>query len=267
MLGSNWQRNFLKQGFLQLREAVQPMVCGVIRDEVAQLICEADGSPQLGADWIRGQREALIVMRDPAMPHKPDPVANVASLFNLHEWPALRHVLIPDVRQLLCAFLGKNVDMVQSQIYFAHPDSAGYPWHQDTVLLPVDSRQAVGMMVALTELSLDCGAPTLIPGSHRSGDVRYHHHAQTLFPGMVKISQDEPRQTAVMGVGDIMLMHPKLVYRLSENVTGQRGQVLFLQFARQGAKPLKGKNLDSYLPVAASRGDVAKETESIVAVG
>lgn len=266
MLGSNWQRNFLKQGFLQLREAVQPMVCGVIRDEVLQLIREADDHPQSGADWIRGEREALIVMRDPAMPNKSDPVANVASLFNLHEWPALRHVLIPDVTQLLCAFLGKNVDMVQSQVYFAHPDSAGYPWHQDTVLLPVDSRQAVGMMVALTELSLECGAPTLIPGSHRGGDVRYHHHGQTLFPGMVKVSQNEPRHSAVMGVGDIMLIHPKLVYRLSENCTGQRGQVLFLQFASQGAQPLKGKNLDSYLPVAASRG-VVTEAEEIRAAG
>lgn len=266
MLGSNWQRNFLKQGFLHLREAVQPMVCGVIRDEVAELISEADAQPPTGVEWIRHQREALIVMRDTAMPKKADPIASVSSLFNLHEWPALRHVLIPDVKQVLCTFLGKDIDMVQSHVFFVHPDSAGYPWHQDTVLLPVDSRQAVGMAIALTELSLDSGAPTLIPGSHRSGDVRYHHHARALFPGTVKIAGDEPCHTTVMGVGDVMLIHPKLIYRLSENRTGQRGQILFLQFARQHAEPLKGKNLDSYLPVAVSR-DGAGEAKVLRAAG
>lgn len=266
MRGSDWQRNFLKQGFLHLRAAVQPMVCGVIRDEVLQLIVEADTPPQAGSDWVRRQREALIVTRETAIVANSDPVAKVASLFNLHEWPELRHVVTTDVKQLLCAFLGKDVDMVQSHVFFAHPDSAGYPWHQDTVLLPVDSRQAVGMAVALTELSLESGAPTLIPGSHRSGDVRYHHQARALFPGVVKIAGDEPCHTAVMGVGDVMLIHPKLIYRLSENRSGQRGQILFLQFARQHAEPLKGKNLDSYLPVAVSRGS-AGETEAIRAAG
>ncbi len=165
----------------------------------------------------------------------------VSKIFKLHRRPVFLDFLRQaEVRDVVTAALGADVDCFLSQFIFKNPGAWGQPWHQDSYYFPFEpARPIIGLWLAVTEATLDNGCLHVLPGSQKEP---VHAHVPDQRPGAnygyVEIVDHDmsASQPCLLQPGDLMVFDSHLMHRSTDNVSSGIRAAMVWHFCRAGTR-------------------------------
>jgi ectoine hydroxylase-related dioxygenase (phytanoyl-CoA dioxygenase family) len=131
-----------------------------------------------------------------------------------------------------------SVRIFHDQILFKKPRSQSTPFHQDLVYWPLDTKNAMGMWMALCEVTIDMGPIKFAKGSHKNGLLSHHaisDQSEEYFDGII----DENGYEIVsipMRAGDATFHNGFLIHGAAENKTDTIREAMIVTFFEDGTR-------------------------------
>ncbi len=100
----------------------------------------------------------------------------------------------------------KAVRLYHEQLLFKPPGGAPSYWHQDQYFWPIETTQALGTWMPLTDISETMGALRFVRSSHKLGDLGQHDieaSSEEFFNSVIKKHRFEIIQVKSMKAGDM----------------------------------------------------------------
>jgi phytanoyl-CoA hydroxylase len=185
-----------KEGYVIVREAIDPALTGEAQDHVRWLIEQNPGvRPE--------QLHAHLAQTDPF-------------------WIRL----ISDSRLVDIAeqFVGPNVALFATH-YICKPPKDGQPvlWHQDGSYWPLEPMDVVTLWLAVSDSTPENGCMRVVPGTHRLklGEVQERNDvASVLGSSMDPRLVDETRAVdVILKAGDVSIHHPNTIHGSEANTS------------------------------------------------
>jgi phytanoyl-CoA hydroxylase len=193
------RRAFRDEGYVIVRDAIEPQLLATSREVAAGLIAWASRN---GPDRLS----------DHYLPHRPDQGA-LYDVYQRHpHFVALaRH---PKVIEAIRQVYADSFFLYENSLLFKPRGSENeVPWHQDFMSRPHEPFKIIAWM-ALDDVDVDNGAVRVVPGTHRRGYLSFRrkrgetHHTRADLDGI-----DLSRAVdAEMRAGDVLLFHCALLH-------------------------------------------------------
>ena len=218
-------------GFQLFPAFVVPEMGNLMLDDVIDIARSAAAGEDVAPSVVQPEKQGLKGM---------NPEDVVSKIFKLHRRPVFMEFLkLTEIRDIVIAAIGENVDCFLSQFIFKNPGAWGQPWHQDSYYFPFEpARPIIGLWLAITEATLENGCLHILRGS-QSEPV--HHHIKDRREnanfGYVEIvdhdmSQSEP---CLLQAGDLMVFDSHLMHRSTDNVSDGIRAAMVWHFAEAGS--------------------------------
>ncbi|NVK44451.1 MAG: phytanoyl-CoA dioxygenase family protein [Oceanospirillaceae bacterium] len=244
---ANYREDWDRNGFILLREAVDPVVCRDMLGHIVDFVrSHTVDNPEVKASSLPDGSTVLVADGSIIIPEsKPNAAAvnpedHISKVFNLHRRePFQGFVQCIEVLTALKILMGPDIDCFQSQFIFKNAGAWGQPWHQDSYYMPLDHQPQVGVWLAVSEATLDNGCLLVLPGSHREP---IHDHVPDRRPlanyGYVEIvDQDfESAVPVLMQPGDLLIFHSFLMHRSVDNLSGKPRAAAMFHYATAGTR-------------------------------
>jgi len=161
------------------------------------------------------------------------------SLFPAATEPAARAFAAHPVFADLCHdLIGPNVRLYHDQAVYKKPEKPRhFPWHQDNGYTFVSPQQYLTCWVALTDATETNGCPHVAPGLHRLGTL-LHRYNDPL--GWEVFDSHPDAIAAPVGKGGVVVFSSLSPHFTGPNTTDAVRKAYILQYAPDGARPLKG---------------------------
>lgn len=149
---------FDRDGFLVLRDVIDPSTVAALRSELDELEAEVE-------QFLAHQRDGrLHIAESGAITFTVHAVLRSAAARAFAKDPAL----VGLCRDLI----GPDVNLYWDQAVYKKPDKPRqFPWHQDTGYTFVEPQHYLTCWVALTDVTLANGCPWVLPRAHRAGTL------------------------------------------------------------------------------------------------
>ena len=132
----------------------------------------------------------------------------------------------------------KSVRIFHDQILFKEPRSQSTPFHQDLVYWPLDTKNAMGMWMALCDVTIDMGPVKFVKGSHKTGLLSHHaisNESEEYFDRI--ISEKGYKVVSIpMRAGDATFHNGFLIHGAEENKTDTIREAMIVTFFEDGTK-------------------------------
>lgn len=247
MVEMNYQEAWERNGYILLREFVEPHLCQAMLDYIVAFVRE--NRPESSkVQTVKAPDDSTVYVADGSIiipESKPNPFAknpedNISKVFNLHrQEPFAGFVKQPEVLDVLAQLIGPEIDCFQSQFIFKNAGAWGQPWHQDSYYMPLDHLPQVGVWLAVSEATLENGCLLVQPGSHREP---IHAHVPDQRPlanyGYVEIVDYDFTDAVpiLMQPGDLLIFHSFLMHRSVDNRSHSRRAAAMFHFAQAGTQ-------------------------------
>lgn len=197
----------------------------------------------LDEDFLSTLREQCAHVLDLLPQQHRDEYKSQGSLVNFGDHPEFSRVIASsELRALLRELELRNSRWLAGYLISKPPHSPSLFWHQDWwgwdhPLSYTDHLPGLGVMVYLTNTSVDNGCLRVIPGSHRC-QHRLHSlpvaHEESLSsiddPDDIAYQSDDSEQAVEVAAGDVVLMDPRLLHSAYANQTDAERSLLTLWF-------------------------------------
>jgi hypothetical protein len=237
----SWERD----GFFIARGFADAATCDPMLERALELAREGVGHVSGGALVVPEAK------RDPAAKR---PEQGVSKIFKLHRDPVFRDFLVGDeLRALVSALLGDDLDCFLSQFIFKNPGAMGQPWHQDAFYFPFDRGPQVGIWLAVTEATLENGCLHVLPGSQR--DPVHEHvvpgRSDSNYGYMEIVERDTSGSVPVlMQPGDLLVFHSHLMHRSTDNMAKGLRAAMVYHYAESGTRDRGASSpVNDWMPV------------------
>ena len=152
---------FDRDGFLVLREVIDPSTVAALRAELDELEAEVE-------QFLAEQRDGrLHIAEAGAITFTVHAVLRSAAARAFAKHPAL----VGLCRDLI----GPDVNLYWDQAVYKKPDKPRrFPWHQDTGYTFVEPQHYLTCWIALTDVTIANGCPWILPRVHRAGTLLHH---------------------------------------------------------------------------------------------
>jgi len=189
-------------------------------------VCAIPGISPAEARECRAKLEAFEASQGRSLGRLPGQLRAKTHL--LFPWLAdlVRH---PAVLAAVAALIGPDLLVYHLTMWIKEPgDDAFVSWHQDGTYFGLDpADQHVTAWVALSDSTLDNGCVTVLPGSHRMGQLPHTMHraaANLLSNGQEVEMQIDPRRVMplMLRAGELSLHHTHLLHSSAPNRGGDR---------------------------------------------
>lgn len=255
MVEINYKAVWDRDGFIVLRNAIEPAMGEAMLDYVTRLVRDHEpGSPEVltvnapDGSPVQLACGSIIIPEKKPNPFAKNPEDHISKVFNLHRREAFkRFAASPVIVDVLEQIMGPDIDCFQSQFIFKNAGAWGQPWHQDSYYMPLDQLPQVGVWLAVTEATLENGCLSVLPGSHREA---IHDTVPDQRPGAnygyVEIVDCDfsAAQPILMQPGDVLIFHSFLMHRSEDNHSKGRRAAAVFHYARAGTQ--KTKDVDIY---------------------
>jgi len=206
-IGETLERTFEKEGFLLLRNVVEPRFCDAIR-EVSEVHLRHRVAPmETEAEYIGLDRKEYR--------------ETIRRLRQMYQRDILyrRWMEAPAIRPLLSRLLGEMPVLVtahHNSLMSKMPHtSTETRWHRDRRYWHYRDNRLVSVWLALGEENRENGVLEFIPGSHRRAFPPEAFDAREYFRDAW--AQGEQRASLTLNKGDLLIFHCELLHRAGPN--------------------------------------------------
>ena len=130
------------------------------------------------------------------------------------------------------------VRIFHEQVLFKEPKTPYTPWHQDLVYWPLDTKNALGMWMALCDVTVDMGPIKFAKGSHKNGFLQklvISEESEKYLSGVVE--KDGYEIVSIpMQAGDITFHNGWLIHGANENRSKKLREAMIVTFFEDGTK-------------------------------
>ena len=158
------------------------------------------------------------------------------------QWPSMFHPTFERIRNsvrfvnLLEPLLGTSLKQYINQINFKMPGgNIEFPWHQDIRPTPAFRNQLdnyVQTIIAVDDATEENGCLMIVPGSHKTGDLKTKRYAKGQIEEHVDVSKAVP---CLAKAGDVLMFTSYTVHGSKPNQTDQPRRSYINGFVRASA--------------------------------
>lgn len=224
---------YREQGYLVVKDAVDPATLSRLRQSIAEILAGAKGL------------ETHTNVYDLEPTHRPD-----APRVRRIKTPHLHFQLFRDFArttgmvEILKALLGPSGVRLHGSKINIKASAYGSPveWHQDWPFYPHTNDDLTAVGVMLDDCSMENGPLMIVPGSHRSD--AFDHHQDGYFCGAMDPTRNEVDYAKavplVAPAGSMSFHHVRVVHGSAQNTSSRSRTLLLYEFAAADAWPLLG---------------------------
>ena len=132
----------------------------------------------------------------------------------------------------------KAVRLFHEQILFKKPKTKSTPWHQDLVYWPLDTNNALGMWMALCDVSSEMGPVVFAKGSHKH-ESRKHlvisEESEQYLGGIIEEYGYEIISVP-MNAGDVTIHNGWTIHGALENSSNELREAMIVTFYEDGTR-------------------------------
>lgn len=137
--------------------------------------------------------------------------------------------------------LGPNFFLWGSNFFIKEPRSLStVGWHQDAYYWPLDPHESLTVWLAFDDSTIDNGAMTVIPGSHKAGLLKHVRVGDTDSVLMLECERGQFREDsavpATLRAGQVSIHDDKLVHGSPGNPSSLRRAGLTIRYSRTNVK-------------------------------
>ncbi len=137
--------------------------------------------------------------------------------------------------------LGSDFFLWGSNFFIKPPRSlATVGWHQDAYYWPLDPHESLTVWLAFDDSTVENGAMTVVPGSHRAGLLKHIRARETDSVLMLECERGQFREDTAVPVtlqaGEVSIHDDKLVHGSPANPSDTRRAGLTIRYSRTNVK-------------------------------
>lgn len=206
-LAGGMKEEFDEQGFVILRDALEPAELDELRTEAAA-ICRGDLGEFEGVAAAQADMPDDDVLRNYLCIHFPHKISSVMR----------RHLAHPAIVDGLTEVIGPDVKAMQSMLFIKPSGKPGQAWHQDEYFIPTRDRSLTAAWIALDDATTENGCLWVIPGSHAPGVIYpQRDHETDLFDCSGEAYRfpytDDDAVPVELEAGSVLLFNGYLLHR------------------------------------------------------
>jgi len=208
-----WQADYARDGYLVVKDLVDPETLGKLRAELDKLAVDPDSLPPSLHHHIQFERDYV----------KSQPQYNDKSVADVGN--AMRNIMeLPRFGRVFSDFIVYNPLLDVLEAVFESPEfhfhnykciikapkiSSQFRWHRDLPYLEHSTHNLITAMICVDPMTETNGATVVLPGSHRVG-------CETVKPGDMEMQEkdlpDMPRVSVTCPAGSAVLFHVNIVH-------------------------------------------------------
>jgi ectoine hydroxylase-related dioxygenase (phytanoyl-CoA dioxygenase family) len=147
----------------------------------------------------------------------------------------------PTILDLVEDLLGPDFYLWGSNFFIKEPRSLStVGWHQDAYYWPLDPHESLTVWLAFDDSTVENGAMTVVPGSHRAGLLKHIRVRETDSVLMLECERGQfAEDTAVpvpLKAGEVSIHDDKLVHGSPANPSATRRAGLTIRYSRTNVK-------------------------------
>lgn len=230
-------RELDNEGYQYLRGAVEESLCRALLAHAEEALEKALKLDLFASKGLFGEIRGPLFRRDLKLRIEA-PVA------------ALLSAIVAGQADVLDAAVGWDAMLCECSVLSSDPGADAQPVHCDTSFQGANQpgceiARLVTIFVALQDVSLEMGPTVLYPRTHTQ-DI---HHQLWLQPKLdcPPLLRNHPQESAVMSIGDALIMDSRLWHRGGANRSDRRRSLLVLSFVSATGERPKGSTY-SLLP-------------------
>ena len=233
MLTDEQIESFHRDGYLVVRNAVDPDTLARLQDETARLQDESE-SPDESDD-----RFVFQSIEDGRRLERINHPVSVAPLY----WEFATSAAVLDI---VDGLIGNDISFHHSKINLKQPGGgAEIGWHQDYAFFPHTNYDLLACGVALDAATAENGCLMVVPGSH-TGPIYSHRELDGDFVGLipntsVEGSWADDAVRVELQPGDMSIHHCRTIHGSTANMSNAGRRLLIMQYSATDALPFQPK--------------------------